>query len=41
LIDCSVFDINPPELARIYYAKDLELLKKISTQIYESQVKNA
>ncbi len=41
LIGCSVFDINPPELARIYHAKDSELLKKISTQIYESNVKNA
>jgi PAS domain S-box-containing protein len=41
LIGCSVFDINPPELARIYHAKDSELLKKISTQVYESQVKNA
>ncbi|MCA1794435.1 MAG: PAS domain S-box protein [Desulfobacteraceae bacterium] len=41
LINCSVFDINPPELARRYHAKDSELLKKLSTQIYESQVKNA
>ncbi|MBF0259512.1 MAG: PAS domain S-box protein [Desulfamplus sp.] len=41
LIGCSVFDINPPELARIYHAKDSELFKKISTQIYESEVKNA
>jgi PAS domain S-box-containing protein len=41
LINCSVFDINPPELARIYHAKDSELFNKISTQIYESQVKNA
>ena len=41
LIGCSVFDINPAELARIYHAKDLELFEKISTQSYESQVKNA
>jgi PAS domain S-box-containing protein len=41
LIDRSVFDINPPELAKIYHAKDSELFKKISTQTYESQVKNA
>jgi len=41
LLGCSVFDINPPELARIYHAKDSELFKKISTQIFESQVKNA
>ncbi len=41
LIGCSVFDINPPELARIYHAKDIELFKKISTQVYDSQVTNA
>ena len=41
LIGCSVFDINPPELARIHHAKDTELFEKISTQIYDSQVKNA
>jgi PAS domain S-box-containing protein len=41
LIGCSVFDFNPPELAKIYHAKDSELFKKISTQTYESQVKNA
>jgi PAS domain S-box-containing protein len=41
LIGCSVFDINPPELAMIYHAKDAELFEKISTQFYESRVKNA
>jgi PAS domain S-box-containing protein len=40
-IGCSVFDINPPELARIYHVKDLELYERISTQIYSSRVKNA
>ncbi|MCA1793268.1 MAG: PAS domain S-box protein [Desulfobacteraceae bacterium] len=41
LIGCSVFDINPPDLARRYHAKDSELFKKISTQVYESQVNKA
>ncbi len=41
LMGCSVFDINPPELAKIHHAKDLELFKEVTTQVYESQVKNA
>ncbi len=41
LIGKSVFDINPPELAKIYHAKDTELFERGETQQYESQVKNA
>ena len=41
LIGKSVFDINPPELAKIYYARDAELFESGGVQQYESQVKNA
>ena len=37
----SVFDIAPPELAAIYHAKDLELLRRSGVQVYESQVKDS
>jgi diguanylate cyclase (GGDEF)-like protein/PAS domain S-box-containing protein len=40
LIGKTVFDISPPELAKIYYAKDNELLESGVEQEYESQVKN-
>jgi diguanylate cyclase (GGDEF)-like protein/PAS domain S-box-containing protein len=36
----TVFDMNPPELARIYDAKDKELLESKQKQHYESQVQN-
>jgi PAS domain S-box-containing protein len=41
LIGKSVFDINPVELATIYYAKDVELFERPGTQTYETQVKDA
>ena len=41
LIGKSVFDINPPELAKIYHAKDEELFNSGGVQLYDSQVKNA
>jgi polar amino acid transport system substrate-binding protein len=41
LIGKSVFDINPPELAQIYLAKDTELFESGGTQQYESKVSNA
>ena len=41
LIDKSVFDINPPELAEIYHSQDNELFNSGGTQLYESQWKNA
>jgi PAS domain S-box-containing protein len=41
LIGKSVFDINPPDLAEIYHAKDNELFESGGMQHYESQVKNA
>ena len=37
----SVFEINPPELAKIYEARDNELFKSGGVQHYESQWKNA
>ena len=40
LIGKTVFDISPPELAKIYYDKDNELFQSRSEQHYESQVKN-
>jgi len=41
LIGKTVFDISPPELAKIYYDKDQELFGGGGDQRYESQVKNA
>lgn len=41
LIGKSVFDINPPELAKIYHDKDNLLLTNGGEQHYESRVKNA
>ena len=41
LIGKSVFDISPPELAKIYHAKDAELFESRGMQQYESQVKNS
>ena len=41
LIGKTVFDINPPDLAAIYQAKDNELIESGGVQQYSSQVKNA
>ncbi len=41
LIGKRVFDICPRELARVYHAKDAELLQNQGTQIYGSQVEDA
>ncbi|HMA98355.1 MAG TPA: PAS domain S-box protein, partial [Wenzhouxiangella sp.] len=41
LIGRSVFDINPPELARVYHDHDKKLFDEIGTQSYESQIRNA
>jgi len=41
LIGKTVFDINPPELAKIYQNKDDELFESEGVQQYKSQVKNA
>jgi len=41
MIGKSVFDINPPELAKIYSAQDDELFSSGGVQRYESQWKNA
>ncbi len=38
LIGKTVFDINPPELAETYHAKDTELFESRETQQYETQV---
>jgi PAS domain S-box-containing protein len=40
IIGKSVFEINPPELAEIYRAKDEELFNSGGVQCYESQWKN-
>lgn len=40
LIGKSVFDISPPEFAKIYHAKDNELFENGGEQEYESQVIN-
>lgn len=40
LIGKSVFDINPPELARLYHEKDAELFTQGGIQVYDSQIKN-
>ncbi|MDD2853036.1 MAG: ATP-binding protein [Desulfuromonadaceae bacterium] len=40
LIGKSVFDISPPELAKIYHAKDTDLYESSGIQQYESQVKD-
>ncbi|SMP52933.1 PAS domain S-box-containing protein [Desulfonatronum zhilinae] len=41
LIGKTVFDVNPPDLAQIYHAKDIELFENSGTQVYESKVRNA
>ena len=41
IIGKTVFDIAPRELAEVYHARDLELLQRTGSQIYETQVKNA
>ncbi len=41
LVGKSVFDISPPDLARIYYDKDQELFANGGLQEYESQVRSA
>jgi diguanylate cyclase (GGDEF)-like protein/PAS domain S-box-containing protein len=41
LIGKSLFDISPPELAKIYHAKDTELYESNGIQQYEARVKNA
>lgn len=40
LIGKTVFDINPPDLAAIYHARDTELFESGGAQQYTSQVKN-
>ena len=34
----TVFELYPHDLARIYFEKDVELLKKSGTQVYESKI---
>ncbi|NCA82355.1 MAG: PAS domain S-box protein [Opitutae bacterium] len=41
LVGKNVFDISPPELAKIYHAKDLELLQHPGTQVYEAPMQDA
>ena len=41
LVGKSVLNIAPPELAKIYHAKDIELFERPGTQVYETSVQNA
>jgi PAS domain S-box-containing protein len=41
MIGKTVFDMNPPELAKIFHAKDQELFKSGGVQRYESQWQDA
>ncbi len=41
IVGKTVFEVNPPDLANIYFAKDQELLKSGKGQKYEFQVQNA
>ena len=41
LVGKSVFDIAPPELAKIYHVKDLELFEHPGTQVYEAPIQDA
>lgn len=41
IIGKTVFDINPPDLARIYHDKDQEVFRQNTPQKYESTVRNA
>ncbi len=41
LMGKSVFDIAPRDLAEVYHAQDVELLRSPGIQVYDSQVKTA
>ncbi len=41
LVGRSVFDIAPRELAEVYHAKDLELLRNPGVQVYGAKLKDA
>ena len=41
LIGRNVFEINPPELAKVNHAEDVKLLEKPGIKIYESKVQDA
>jgi PAS domain S-box-containing protein len=40
LIGKTVFDINPPELAKIYHTQDSEIFENKGARQYDSQIKN-
>ena len=40
LVGKSVFDVAPPELAKIYHAKDVELFERPGTQVYEVPIQD-
>jgi len=40
IVGRSVFDMAPPELARVYHESDLELMEHPGTQVYETEVKD-
>lgn len=41
IIGKTVFDIAPPDIARVYHAQDAELLARTGTQIYEWVIKQS
>lgn len=41
IIGKTVFDIAPPDIARVYHAQDAELLARTGTQIYEWVIKKS
>ena len=41
IIGKTVFDIAPPDIARVYHAQDAELLARTGTQIYEWVIKRS
>jgi PAS domain S-box-containing protein len=41
LVGKTVFEVNPPELARLYHAKDSELFENLGVQVYEAKITDA
>ncbi len=41
LLGKTVFDISPPDWAKLYHARDLELFQKPGMQVYEAKVQDA
>lgn len=41
IVGHTVYDIAPPDLAKIYHEADLDLMKKRATQVYQTKVRAA